>query len=103
MSPHTDVSRAEEYKLGLLQFLNNIYRENRIPNECRNAVITPIFKQGDRREDKNCRGISNLNTCYNIYSKILNLKMQNHSEVFMTGTENEFRKGAVMYESNILT
>ena len=40
----------EEFKLRLLQFLNNIYRENRIPNEWRNAVITPIFKKGDRRE-----------------------------------------------------
>ena len=36
----------------LLQFLNNIYRENCIPDEWRNAVITPIFKKGDRREPK---------------------------------------------------
>jgi len=27
-----------------------IYRENRNPNGWRNAVITPIFKKGDRRE-----------------------------------------------------
>jgi hypothetical protein len=37
-------------KMRLLQFLNNIYRENRIPDEWRNAVITTIFKKGDRRE-----------------------------------------------------
>jgi hypothetical protein len=37
----------EELKLRLLKFLNNIYRENCIPNEWRNAVITPIFKKGD--------------------------------------------------------
>ena len=35
----------EEFKLRLLQFLNNIYRENRIPNEWRNAIITPVFKK----------------------------------------------------------
>jgi len=63
----------EEFKLKLLQFLNNIYRENRIPNEWRNAVITPIFKKDDRREPKNYRGINILNTCYTIYSKILNM------------------------------
>ena len=68
----------EEFKLRLLQFLNNIYRENHIPNECRNAVITPVFKKGDRREPKNYRGISILNTCYNIYSKILNMKLQKY-------------------------
>ena len=83
----------EEFKLRLLQFLNNIYRENRIPNEWRNAVIIPIFKKGDRREPQNYRGISILNACYKIYSKILNMKLQNYSEVFMTETQNGFRKG----------
>jgi hypothetical protein len=67
----------DEFKLRLLQCFNNIYRENRIPNEWRNSVITPIFKKGDRREPKNYRRISILNNCYKIYSKILNMKMQN--------------------------
>jgi len=70
-----------------------MYRENRIPNEWRNAVITPIFKKGDRRELKNYRGTNILNTCYKIYSKILNMKLQKYSEVFMTETQNRFRKG----------
>jgi len=83
----------DEFKMRLLQFLNNIHRENCIPNEWRNAVITPIFKKGDRREPKNYRGISILNTCYKIYSKILNMKLQNYSEVFMTETQNGFQKG----------
>ena len=82
-----------EFKLRLLQLLNIIYRENCIPNEWRNAVITPIFKKGDRREPKNYRGISILNTCYKLYSKILNMKLQKYWEVFMTETQNGFRKG----------
>ena len=81
-----------EFKLRLLQFLNNIYRENYIPNEWGNAVITPIFKTGDRREPKNYRGINILNTCYKIYSKILNMKLQNYSEIFMTETRNGLQK-----------
>jgi hypothetical protein len=80
----------EEFKLRSLQFLNNIYRENHIPDEWRSAVITPIFKKGDRREPINYRGISILNTCYKIYSKILNMKLQKYSEVFMTGIQNGF-------------
>jgi hypothetical protein len=39
----------EEYKLRLLKFLNNIYTENCITNEWRNAVVIPILKKGDRR------------------------------------------------------
>jgi len=83
----------EEFKLRLLKFLNNIYKENCIPNEWRNAVITPIFKKGDRRELQNYRGISILNIYYKIYSRNLNMKVQNYSEVFMTETQNGFRKG----------
>jgi hypothetical protein len=83
----------EEFKLRILQFLNNKHRENRIQNEWRNALITPIFKNFNRKEPKNYRGISILNTCYNIYSKILNRKLQKYSEVFMTETQNGFRKG----------
>jgi len=51
-----------------IEFVNNIYRENRIPNEWRNAVITPIFKKGYRREPQNYRGITILNTCYTRYT-----------------------------------
>jgi len=54
-----------------------------IPDEWRNAVITPTFRKGDRREPQNYRGISILNTCYKIYSKILNMKLQDFSEAFM--------------------
>jgi hypothetical protein len=82
----------KEFKLELLNFLNNIYNENRIPDERRNAVITPIFKKSDSREPKNYRGISILNTCYKIYSKILNMKLQKYSEAFITETQNGFRK-----------
>ena len=83
----------EEFKLKLLTFLNNVYRENYIPNEWINAVITPIFKKGDRRKPQNYRGISILNTCYKIYSRILNMRLQNYAEVFMTEMQNGFRKG----------
>ena len=72
----------------LLQFLNNIYRENCIPDEWRNAVITPIFKKGDRKEPKNYRGI--------------NMKLQDFSEAFMKEPQNGFRKGTVMHRFNIL-
>ena len=42
----------EEFKLRLLPFLNDIYRDNCLPNEWRNAVINPIFKKGNRKEPK---------------------------------------------------
>jgi len=35
----------KEFKLRLLKFLNNVYREKCIPNEWIKAVITSIFKE----------------------------------------------------------
>ena len=75
------------------QYKLQICRENRIPNEWRNSVITLISKKYDRREPKNYRRVSILNTCYEMYSKILNMKPQKWSELFMTETRNGFRKG----------
>jgi hypothetical protein len=43
---------AEEFKLTLLQFLNNIHRENRIPNERRNTVITQYLRKMTERNPK---------------------------------------------------
>jgi hypothetical protein len=45
--PGQDNINSELYKYvpeELLKFLNNVHRENRIPNDWRNAVIAPIFK-----------------------------------------------------------
>jgi hypothetical protein len=47
-------------------FVNNIYTENCIPNEWRNAIVTPVFKKGDRRDSKNYGGVNILDTCYKI-------------------------------------
>jgi hypothetical protein len=47
------------------------------------------------------RGISILNTCYKIYSKILNMKLQKYLEAFMTET-TWIPKGTAMHGPNIL-
>jgi hypothetical protein len=54
----------EEFKLTLLQFLNNMYTNSCIPSEWKNAIIIPLFLKGDRRDPKNYTGINIFNTCY---------------------------------------
>jgi hypothetical protein len=64
------------FKLRLVNFLNNIYANGTIPREWNNAIVVPIFKKDDKEDPKNCRGISLLNACYKIYAKILNGKLK---------------------------
>jgi hypothetical protein len=64
------------FKLRLVNFLNNIYANGTIPRRWNNATAVPIFKKGDKKDPKNYRGISLLNACYKIYAKILNGKLK---------------------------
>jgi hypothetical protein len=52
-----------------------------IPDDWRNAVITPIYENGERREPQNYRG-------YKIYCKILNMKLHKYGGRLMTETQN---------------
>jgi hypothetical protein len=56
----------QEFQMRLIKFLNNIYTENCIPNEWRNATVIPIFKKYDRKDPQNYRGINILNACCKI-------------------------------------
>jgi hypothetical protein len=42
----------EEFKMRLLQFLNNTYTKNCTQNEWRKALLIPVFKKCDRRDPK---------------------------------------------------
>jgi len=68
-------------------------QKNFMPNEWRSSVVILIFKEGDRKDPKNYRGISMLNTCYKTSSKILIIKLQSYSVQFLPEMQNEFRKG----------
>jgi len=51
-----------------------------------------ILRIEDTVYHKNYRGISILNTCSKIYSKILYIKLQSYAELFVTETRRGFRK-----------
>jgi hypothetical protein len=76
----------------LLKFLNNIYKNAQIPNEWKRSIIVPIYKKGDKRKPENYTGINLLNTCYNIFSKILDGKLKNITENFLLEYQTGFRE-----------
>jgi hypothetical protein len=44
------------FKLRLLNFLNNIYANGTITRELNNATVVPIFKKGDKKDPKKLQG-----------------------------------------------
>jgi hypothetical protein len=52
------------------------------PRKWKKSFIVAIFKKGDERNLENCRGITLLNTCHKLYSRILKEKFKNVNENF---------------------
>ena len=54
----------------LLKMMNKIWKEAKIPESWKEALILPIHKSGEEKEAKNYRGIALLNSSYIIMTSI---------------------------------
>jgi hypothetical protein len=61
----------------LLHIINQCWLTYKVPEKWKIGEVISLFKKSDRRECKNYRGISLLNTVYTIYARIVN-KTQNN-------------------------
>jgi hypothetical protein len=59
-----------EIKVRFLHIINMCWTMHKIPDECTRGLNFPIFKQGNRWDFNNYKGISLLNAAYKIYAKI---------------------------------
>jgi hypothetical protein len=66
-------------------------RTGHAPEERNMAVVSPMHKKGSRNDCSNYRGISLLNSCYKIYSKILNNRISKIAEkIILLDNQNGF-------------
>ena len=77
----------------LLVFFNIIYMMGEMPEEWKNSIVIPLYYKGDKQTVENYRGISLLNACYKLYSKILIKKLNARAEKYPLACQNGFRKG----------
>jgi hypothetical protein len=55
----------------LWKLIENIWKEQIFPSQCKEGLICLIYKKGDRMMCANYHGISLLNTAYKVFSVIL--------------------------------
>ena len=96
----TDGVHPELIKYRGNKLLNRIYElvwqiweEERIPEECKETIIVPIYEKGDRDRCKNYRGIALGNAAYKILVNIILEKIKPYIENITGVYQNGFRDG----------
>jgi sorting nexin-29 len=99
-APGPDGLNSELFKYGgpvlsnrLLKLINKCWRERSIPEEWGQARVKSLFKKGKRDDCSNYRGISILNSGYNIYAKIITQRLKTISEAILLEEQSGFRRG----------
>jgi hypothetical protein len=57
------------------KLINSISNKDELPDQCKESIIVPIYKKGDKTAFSNYRGISLVSTAYKILFIILLLHM----------------------------
>lgn len=74
----------------LLQLINESIREGSFPTFLKTAKITPIFKNGDKKQVTNYRPISILPTLSKIFEKVLSNQLYSYFEANSLLSESQF-------------
>jgi hypothetical protein len=85
---------GDEMKISLLLLFQKIWKEEKIPVDWARGVIIPIFKDGDRQNVDNYRGITLLSVVGKLYTSILNNRISEwlEKEKKLVEEQGGFRK-----------
>lgn len=79
----------------LLDIMNQIWKEEKIPEEWKTSVVVLIYKNGDQEKAENYRGVSLLCTGYKLYAEMLREKLEEKvvRKKALQESQGGFRKG----------
>jgi len=100
--PGQDIINAELIKTANPKLISNIWLlikeiwvSGKVPNDWKIAIIFPIYKKGDSMETSNYRRISLLDTCYNVLSIAILLRL----EVYANDIIRDYQSGFMREKS----
>jgi len=74
------------------ELILNIWRSEKMFNECNKSVICPVYKKGGKPECSNYRGISLLNTTHKILATAINTRLKTYADDLLSEEQNGFRR-----------
>ena len=77
----------------LMSLINKIWKEGGIPEAWNRGVISPIYKKGEKKEVRNYRGVTLMDTAYKIYAGLMNERLKEEVEKRLEEGQYGFRKG----------
>jgi len=100
-SPATERSPSELIKAGCRTFQSEIHKliisiwnKEELPEECKESIIVPIYKKGDKTDCSFYKGISLLPTTYKILHNILLSRLIPYAEEITGGHQCGFRRNS---------
>jgi len=74
------------------ELILNTWRSEKMPSEWNKSIICPIYKNGEKSECSNYRGISLLNTVHKILATAINNRLKTYAEDLLSQEQNGFRR-----------
>ena len=74
-------------------FFSQCFKNAVLPKQWDKAVVVAIFKKGDKMDPSNYRPITLLDTCYKLYARIVQKRIEDAIDGFLRETQYGFRKG----------
>ena len=84
---------GSEVKNKQLKIMSMIFEKGEVPNDFRKTLTKPLYKEGDKSECRNYRGISMVSLCSKLRSNMILLRLRDAVDKVLREEQCGFRKG----------
>jgi hypothetical protein len=82
------------------KLINYIWNKEELPDQCKESIIVPVYKKGDKTDCSNYRGVSRLPAAYKVLSNILLSRLTPYAEEIIGDHQCRFRCNRSTFSSS---